>query len=62
MQEDELDLHDGDGDDRDEVPDSYEDGNKDIGQAGPYLIFVIFLHRHNFWKIKLTPKNANFSR
>ena len=33
MQEDELDLHDGDGDDRDEVPDSYEDGNKDIGQA-----------------------------
>ena len=21
-----------------------------------YLIFVIFLHRHNFWKIKFTPK------
>ena len=22
----------------------------------PYLIFVIFLHRQNFWKIKFTPK------
>ena len=21
-----------------------------------YLIFVIFLHRQNFWKIKFTPK------
>ena len=27
-----------------------------------YLIFVIFLHGQNFWKIKFTPKNANFSR
>ena len=27
-----------------------------------YLIFVIFLHGHNFWRIKFTPKNANFSR
>ena len=26
----------------------------------PYLIFVIFLHRQNFWRIKFTPKNANF--
>merc|ERR1712012_850405 len=25
-----------------------------------YLIFVIFLHWQNFWKIKFTPKNANF--
>ena len=25
-----------------------------------YLIFVIFLHRQNFWRIKFTPKNANF--
>ena len=24
------------------------------------LIFVIFLHRQNFWRIKFTPKNANF--
>ena len=24
----------------------------------PYLIFVIFLHRQNFWRIKFTPKNA----
>ena len=28
----------------------------------PYLIFVIFLHGQIFWKIKFTPKNANFSR
>ena len=28
----------------------------------PHLIFVIFLHRQNFWRIKFTPKNANFSR
>ena len=28
----------------------------------PYLIFVIFLHWQNFWRIKFTPKNANFSR
>ena len=28
----------------------------------PYLIFVIFLHMQNFWRIKFTPKNANFSR
>ena len=27
-----------------------------------YLIFVIFLHGQNFWRIKFTPKNANFSR
>ena len=33
MQEDELDLHDGNGDDRDDEPDGNEDGNKDIGQA-----------------------------
>ena len=25
-----------------------------------YLSF--FLHRQNFWRIKFTPKNANFSR
>ena len=29
---------------------------------GSYLIFVIFLHGQNFWIIKFTPKNANFSR
>ena len=28
----------------------------------PYLIFVFFLHGQNFWRIKFTPKNANFSR
>ena len=28
----------------------------------PYLIFVIFLHKQNFWRLKFTPKNANFSR
>ena len=28
----------------------------------PYLIFVIFLHEQNFWRIKFTPKNANFLR
>ena len=28
----------------------------------PYLIFVIFLHGQNFWRIKFTPKNANFPR
>ena len=33
MQEDELDLHDGGGDDRDDEPDGNEDGNKDIWQA-----------------------------
>ena len=27
-----------------------------------YLIFVIFLHEQNFWRIKFTLKNANFSR
>ena len=31
-------------------------------QAWTYLIFVIFLHWQNFWRIKFTPKNANFSR
>ena len=29
--------------------------------ANTYLIFVIFLHVQNFWRIKFTPKNANFS-
>ena len=29
--------------------------------SNPYLIFVIFLHGQN-WRIKCTPKNANFSR
>ena len=24
--------------------------------AGAYLIFVIFLHEQNFWRIKFTPK------
>ena len=33
MQEDELDLQDGGGDDKDDEPDGNEDGNKDIGQA-----------------------------
>ena len=33
MQEDELDLHDGGGDDRDDESGGNEDGNKDIGQA-----------------------------
>ena len=28
--------------------------------ATAYLIFVIFLHRQNFWRIKFTQKNANF--
>ena len=28
----------------------------------PNLIFVIFLHGQNFWRVKFTPKNANFSR
>ena len=23
---------------------------------GPYLIFVIFLHEQNFWRIRFTPK------
>ena len=26
-----------------------------------YLIFVIFLHEQNFWRIEFTPKNAKFS-
>ena len=30
--------------------------DKDIFRA--YLIFVIFLHRQNFWGIKFTTKNA----
>ena len=33
MQEDELDLYDGGGDERDDEHDGNEDGNKDIGQA-----------------------------
>ena len=28
----------------------------DVGNLAAYLIFVIFLHRQNFWKIKFTPK------
>ena len=28
--------------------------------AYSYLIFVIFLHGQNFWRVKFTPKNANF--
>ena len=40
MQEDELDLRDGSGgDDRDDLPDGNEDGNKDIGQTGPLFNF-----------------------
>ena len=39
MQEDELDLHDGGGGDRDDGPDGNEDGNKYIGQAGPLVNF-----------------------
>ena len=27
-------------------------------QPGPYLIFVIFLHRQKFWTENFTPKNA----
>ena len=27
-----------------------------------YLIFVIFLHGQSFWRMKFTPKNANFLR
>ena len=27
-----------------------------------YLIFVIFLHRQNFWRLKFTPKNAQKAR
>ena len=27
-----------------------------------YLRFVIFLHGQNFWRVKFTPKNTNFSR
>ena len=27
-------------------------------KAPPYLIFVIFLHGQNFWRIEFTPKNA----
>ena len=37
-------------------------GPYDLGDPGAYLIFVIFLHGQNFWRIKCTPKNANFSR
>ena len=32
------------------------------GQYQPNPIFVIFLHRQNFWRIKFTPKNTNFLR
>ena len=34
----------------------------DVSMKGTYLLFVIFLHRQNFWRIKFTPKSANFSR
>ena len=27
----------------------------------PYLIFVIFLHRQNFWRIRFTPKMRKIS-
>ena len=27
-----------------------------ISNKQPYLIFVIFLHKQNFWRIKFTPK------
>ena len=30
---------------------------------GPYLIFVIFLHRQNFWRIKFTlKKRVNYGK
>ena len=37
-------------------------GDDEDGDGDAYLIIVIFLHWHNFWRIKFTPKNANFSR
>ena len=39
MQEDELDLHDCGGDDRDDGPDGNEDGNKDVRLACPSFNF-----------------------
>ena len=38
---------------------SVEDGGENVcglWSLGAYLIFVIFLHGQNFWKIKFTPK------
>ena len=36
--------------------------NQCIG-CEPYLIFVIFLHEQNFWRIKFTPKKrANYDK
>ena len=35
-----------------------ERGEKRVRGVDPYLIFVIFLHEQNFWRIKFTPKNA----
>ena len=40
----------------------YVQWHQDIKKHGSYLIFVIFLHGQNFWRIKFTPKNSNFSR
>ena len=37
MKEDELDLYDGGGDERDDEHDGNEDGNKDIGQAHRFV-------------------------
>ena len=36
--------------------------NSQFYDTGSYLIFVIFLLGQIFWRIKFTPKNANFSR
>ena len=34
--------------------------DKDQVNIHPYVLFVIFLHRQNFWRMKFTPKTANF--
>ena len=31
-----------------------------LTEVSSYLIFVIFLHGQNFWRMKFTPKNPNF--
>ena len=47
----------------DGVVDDYAGGGESGDGGGDHTLYLsFFLHGQNFWRIKFTPKNANFSR
>ena len=42
--------------------DGDHDDDADYVDVVAYLIFVIFLHKQNFWRIKFTPKKTRTLR